>query len=110
VGGGVDDRDGDAHVVGEPDLGGGGAAGADGLDGQAVPEDGVVADLVQLARREPQPRSGADVQRLAAADLHVDALVAPFHEGGELVDREQVLDPVAELLGHGSLLCQAAGP
>ena len=43
---------------------------------------------------------GAQVDRLAAADLDVEALVAPFHEGGELVDGEVVLDPIAELLGQ----------
>jgi hypothetical protein len=56
-------------------------------------------------------RPGADPTWivLPPPNLHVGSLVAPFHEGGELVDREQVLDPVAELLGHESLLCQAAG-
>jgi hypothetical protein len=97
--GGVDDRDGDADVLGEPRLGARGAAGPDGLDGQAVTQHGVVADLLELGIRQPQARGGAQVEGLAPADLDVDALVAPFHEGGELVDGEVVLDPVAQLLG-----------
>jgi hypothetical protein len=88
----VDDRDGDADVLGEPHLGAGRAAGADRLDGQAVAEHGVVADLLELGIRKPQARRGSQVHRVAAADLDVDALVAPFHEGGELVDGEVVLD------------------
>jgi hypothetical protein len=64
-----------------------------------VAEHGVVADLLEFGIRQPQARSGADVQRLAPADLDVGALVALFHEGGELVDGEEVAHPVAELLG-----------
>ena len=48
---------------------------------------------------ELQPRRGAEVDRLPAADLHVDAPIA-LHERLELVDGEVVLHAVAELLGH----------
>ena len=37
---------------------------------------------------------------LLPADIEVEPLVASVHERGELVDREEVLDAVAELLGH----------
>ena len=53
--GGVDDGDGDADVLGKPDLGVGWAMGADGLDREAVAQHRVVADLLQLRIREPQP-------------------------------------------------------
>jgi hypothetical protein len=42
-----------------------------------VAEDGVVADLLELGIRQLQARGGAQVERLAPADLDVDALVAP---------------------------------
>ena len=73
---------------------------ADRLNGEAVAEHGVMAYLVQLGVGERQPRSNAQVHRLPAANLHVDSLIATFDERGELVDREVVLHPVAELLGH----------
>ena len=67
-------------------------------NGEAVSEHGVVPDLLQLGVREAQPRRATQVNGLPA-DLHVDPLVAGLHERGELVDREEVLDPIAELLG-----------
>ena len=51
----VDDRDGDADVLGEADLRIGRSVGADRLDGQAVAEHRVVPDLLQLGVREAQP-------------------------------------------------------
>jgi hypothetical protein len=63
-------------------------------------EDGVVADLLQLRIGEPQAPGRRPGGRSYPADLDVDALVAAFHEGGEVVDGEVVLHAVAELLGH----------
>jgi hypothetical protein len=40
------------------------------------------------------------VHRLSTADCRVDSLIAGLHERGELVDREVVLHPVAELFGN----------
>src|SRR5262249_19334290 len=70
-----------------------------GLYRQAVAEDGVMPDLPELRIREPQPRCASELNRLAS-HLHVDELIATLHERPELVDREVVLDAVAELLGH----------
>ena len=83
---------------GEADLSAGRALGADRFDREPVGEHGVMADLLQLGIRQAESGCGTEVDRLAATDLHVESLVAAFDEGGELVDREVVLDPVAELL------------
>src|SRR3981189_3796047 len=37
-----------------------------------------------------------------AVDRHVDPAMAYIHEGEELVDREEALDPVAELPRHAA--------
>ena len=60
----------------------------------------MVADLLQLRIGEPQARRGAQMDRLAAADLRVGSLVAGLHEGGELVDGEVVAHAVVEPLAH----------
>src|SRR5262249_59189914 len=96
----ADGRNRGRHVLGEPDLRAGPPAGPDRLDGEAVAEDGVVADLVELAVRELEPGRAAEMQRLSAGTLHVEPLVAPFDERGELVDREVMADAVPELLGN----------
>src|SRR5262249_13508150 len=76
--------------------------GADGLHGEPMTEDGVMPHLVQLAVRESQARSAAEMHGLTAAHVHVEALVAALHERAELVDRGDVLDAVAELPGDVS--------
>src|SRR5262249_2920787 len=43
----VDDRNGEADILGEADLCAGRSTGPDGLDGEAVAEHGVVPDLLQ---------------------------------------------------------------
>src|SRR5215510_57060 len=56
--------------------------------------------LVELPVREPRPRSTAEMNRFAAADLHVEPLVTALDERAELVNREEVLDAIAKLPGH----------
>jgi hypothetical protein len=92
----VDDRNGGDDVLGEPDLRACPSAGADRLHGEAMGQHAVVTDLVQLPRRQPQARRKFDVHRVAAADVEVQPLVAHVHERVELVDREEVADPVAQ--------------
>jgi hypothetical protein len=78
------------HLVGV-DLG----CGLEDLGGDARPASGRVGLALpggRLGRLDVRwgvnDRGGAQVERLAPADLDVDALVAPFQEGGELVDGE----------------------
>lgn len=52
----VDDRNGDLRVIGKADFGTPDPPGADGLDGEAVGEDGVVPYLVQVTIREHERR------------------------------------------------------
>ncbi len=47
---------------------------ADRLDGEPVAEDGVMTHLLELGVRHGHTGCGAEVNGLAAADLHVDAL------------------------------------
>ncbi len=61
--------------------------GADGLDSEAVGEDGVVADLVDFVRGELQ---AGGVAAVAVADVD---------EGAHLVEGHEVLDAVGEMLG-----------
>src|SRR4051812_1099555 len=61
---------------------------ANGLHGEAVAEDGVMSRLVEARRRELQP-----------GRVHPDP-VTEFDESPELVDREEVLDPIRETLRH----------
>src|SRR5262245_34250958 len=80
-----------AHVFGKAYLRARPAAGADRLHGEAVAQHGVVAHLVELAVREPQPRRPAQVQGFSPTDLYVEPLVAALDEGAELIDREVML-------------------
>src|SRR5262245_63240545 len=58
-----------------------------------------MAHLVEIAVRQLQSGRAAKVQRLASTDLRVEALVASLDERAELVDRKEVLDAIAEVLG-----------
>ena len=49
--GGFDDRDGGGGVFGEADFGAGFGVGADGLNAEAVGENGVMADLIDAGGR-----------------------------------------------------------
>src|SRR5262245_3382009 len=62
-------------------------------------EHSMMPDLVELAIRKLETGRTTEVEGLAAGALDIEALIAAFDERGELVDREVVLDPVAELLG-----------
>jgi hypothetical protein len=71
-----------------PDLGPRASLGADGLNGQAVAQHVVVADLVELTRREFEGGGGTPLS------------VSQLHEGRQLVERDEVPHPVGQLLGH----------
>ncbi len=61
-------------------------------------EHGVVSRLVQLRRREMEPRGVFDPDDLAL-DRLLETSIPDVDERMELVHREEVRDPVAELLG-----------
>src|SRR5690606_17349873 len=88
--GDVQDRDGHADVLREPDLRAGRCLGADRLDGEAVAEDGVVAHLLELRVGKGEPGGGAEVYGPHAPDRPEDLSAAAFDEGGQLVDPEVV--------------------
>ena len=81
----LDHRHDRGDVVGKPDFGRRLSARADRLHRKAVTEHGVVPNLIEL-------RSGQ-----CQAWREDAGAVAQFDEGGELVDGEEVPDPVAEL-------------
>ena len=56
--------------------------------------------LVQPGVVQPQPGRAAQVNHLAAADPGVDALVAALGERSELINGEEMPDPVTQLLGE----------
>lgn len=71
----------------------------DRLDGQPVGEHGMVPHLMQCARRELQTGRHLDAHH-AAAHLVCGAAVTRIGERLELVDGEEVADPITELLGY----------
>src|SRR5690606_13868015 len=70
----IEGGDGDADVLGKADLRPGRSVRADRLNGEPVAEDGVMTHLLELGVRHGHTGCGAEVNGLAAADLHVDAL------------------------------------
>jgi hypothetical protein len=63
-----------------------------------VREHGVVPHLVQLGIRKHKRRCEQYAVRLATANVGFHALMAVVGKRAELVEREDVLDAVAELL------------
>src|SRR5262245_13292532 len=56
--------------------------------------------LIEFAVGQLQTWRAAEVHGLAATDLDIKSLVSAFDEGTKLVDREEVLQAIAEFLGH----------
>jgi hypothetical protein len=52
-------------------------------------------NLIEIARREFKARRGLQAKH-SISDLDLCSVVSPIDEGAELVDREEVLDAVAE--------------
>src|SRR5262249_47761219 len=76
----VDYRHSDEHVFGKTYLGFRVAAGTNRLYCETVAHHRIVADLVQLAIRKPQPWGTPQVHGLFATNLYIKAFVAAFHE------------------------------
>ena len=70
------DRDGELHVLGEPDLDVAPALRPDRLSREAVREHGVVPHLVQLGIRKHKRRCEQYAVRLATANVGFHALMA----------------------------------
>ncbi len=85
--GGLDDRSAGFGVFGEANFDSGLRVGADGLNAEAVREDGVVAHLIDLGDGELE---AGCVTSIAVADVD---------EGLHLVEGHEVLDAVGEMLG-----------
>jgi len=83
-----DDGDAGRSVFGEADFSAGPWRGADGLNAEAVCEDGVMADLVDAGGWELEPRGVAAVA------------IADVDEGAHFVHGHEVLDAVGEMLGE----------
>ena len=82
-----DDRHEDVGVFGQADLCAGLGVGADGLHAEAVREDAVMADLIDIRRRQFQ------------AGRELAGPVAEVGEADEFVGREEMVDAVGELFG-----------
>src|SRR3712207_5103474 len=97
--GGFNQRNGALNDLGGTDLGVRPAPSPDRLYRQPVPEHRVMTNLIDLARPDVHPGRRFDADD-GTADLRFSAAVSLVNERGELVDGEEVLDAVAELLGH----------
>ncbi len=82
-----DDGDAGGGVFGEADFGAGFGVGADGLDAEAVGEDGVMANLIDAGGWKLEAGGVAAV------------FVADVDEGTHLVQGHEVLDAVGEMFG-----------
>jgi hypothetical protein len=106
---GVDGRNSCGDVLRETHFRTGFGTSADRLSREAVAQYGVVSYLVELSIGERQAGRDAKVHLLSPTDVNVDSLMTHIDEGMELVDREEVLDPVAELFCHVTgVLCEGA--
>ena len=95
---GFDDGGAGFGVVRDADERAGPGVGADGLDAEAVGEDGVVRDLGEIFAAE-----------LETGCMDADA-VAEVDEARELVERHEVVDAVREMLdGVGGVVGEGLG-
>jgi hypothetical protein len=96
-----DQRDGDLDVLGRPDLDSWLPLCPYRLHRKPVRQHRVMSNLMELGNRQAKAWREKDGSRSARSG-DFEPVIARLGERAKLVDREEVVDPIAELLDHVS--------